>query len=280
MDFAFVRLYQHQLEKIADSKHPEVVFVGDSSLGNAIDVDEFELLSGMRTENLALTGAYGYSGTLNMIRRVLQQNSPDLFVIMQSPDMLTRSVAYDGYLHTALSPNDWRDVPLSVLVKTFANLDGITSMARTLVRQSGAPDNALLDNDYIRQGPPISRQRRKDFQVTASGINPKKAMFLERIAATCEDYQLKCVYAIGPWFEEFCKQSKTFIKETKAVVRDKGLPVVGGTPKCLPPDELGDSWDHVAPHAKAATTGFYYRSLLPFLVKTATTSRAKLQTTR
>ncbi|MEQ9639386.1 MAG: hypothetical protein RIM84_05115 [Alphaproteobacteria bacterium] len=40
-----------------------------------------------------------------------------------------------------------------------------------------------------------------------------------------------------------------------------GLPVVEGTPVCLPVTDVGDAKDHVAPPLKADYTLHYYRLL-------------------
>lgn len=265
MDFAFVKLYHYQLAKIEDQTRPDVVFVGDSSLGNAIDVAKFQRLSGKQAQNLALSAAYGYAGTLNMIRRVAQKQKPTLVVIMHTPDILTRPVAYDGYLYTALSLEDWKDIPLPILARTFANFDAIMSMARNLFRKSGMPDNMAITNDYIRQGPPLNSQGRESYRISAANINPKKLLFLKRIAAFCSGSDLQCVYTIGPWFEGFCEQSGGFISATKNLVSATGLTVTNEDPKCLAPQDLGDAWDHVVPHAKKTVTEFYYRQLQSFL---------------
>jgi len=265
MDFAFIKLYQYQLSKIESDARPDIVFVGDSSLGNAIDADEFQRLSGKHVQNLALTGAYGYAGTFNMIRRVTQANNPELVIIMHTPDIFTRPIAYDGYLHTALSLKDWRDIPFSILVKTFTNFDAVMSMARTFVRKSGMPDNMVISNDYIRQGPALNLDDNSNHQLSEASINLEKKMFLKKISAFCGDNGLQCVYAFGPWLELFCQQSQSFIKKTKEIVISTGLRVATEQPKCLSPNELGDAWDHVAPHSKKEATSFYFKKLQPFL---------------
>lgn len=267
MDFSFTKLYQYQLHKIESDPQSNVIFVGDSSLGNAIDVIEFQRLSGKVSQNLALTGAYGYGGTFNMIRRATQVNKPELVVIMHTPDIITRPVAYDGYLHTALSLTDWQDVPFSFLLRTFTNFDAITSMVRTFIRKSGMPDNMVISNDYIQQGPALKRSGTINFQIPTASVNPEKKLFLEKIAAFCTSAGLQCVYAFGPWFAPFCQQSEGLLNETKKIVTAAGLLIATESPKCLLPLELGDAWDHAAPNTKKEITAFYYTKLRPFLVR-------------
>ena len=62
----------YQIQKIDDKEFDEIdtIFVGDSSLGNAIDKKLFNSISKLRSENLSLTGSYGIAGSLGMIKKV------------------------------------------------------------------------------------------------------------------------------------------------------------------------------------------------------------------
>lgn len=266
MDFPFVKIYHYQLEKLKGASKIEIVFVGDSSLGNAIDIVEFKRLSGKNVQNLALTGSYGYAGSLNMIKRVVQVQKPEIVVIMHTPIILTLDVAYDGFLLTALSMSEWKkNVPLLVLAKTFVNFDAFLSMVRTLIRKTGIPENTHIANDYIRQGSLLNIRSTENYQVNIADIKIEKKIFLNKITSFCNSNDLQCVYAIGPWFEDHCKQFSGFISETNNIILSTGLALATEEPKCLAPHNLGDAWDHVAPHAKKEVTEFYYRKLRSFL---------------
>ena len=59
-------LYRYQTERI--DPEVQVIFVGDSSVGYAVDEELFTRTTGLKTQNLALTGSYGFGAALNMIR--------------------------------------------------------------------------------------------------------------------------------------------------------------------------------------------------------------------
>jgi hypothetical protein len=97
-------LLAHQISKF---EHPTAttLFLGDSSLGNAISAARWAELSGHSAANLALTGVYGYAGSYNFLRRALQRGRPDNVVIMHTADMPTRAVWDRAYELTKPEPN-------------------------------------------------------------------------------------------------------------------------------------------------------------------------------
>jgi hypothetical protein len=52
-------IYGYQRDKLGTARTIDIAFVGDSSLGNAINAELFSSLSGHNAVNLALTGSYG-----------------------------------------------------------------------------------------------------------------------------------------------------------------------------------------------------------------------------
>jgi hypothetical protein len=256
-DFAFTKLFEYQVEKTKNSSQFETVFVGDSSLGNGVDAKIWEQLSGEKTGNLALTGAYGYAGTLNMLRRVIKKGYPEKVIIMQTGDMLTRDVAWDGWLHTALTTSDFLDVPTQELLKTFANFDGLTSAARALVRRFGAPNNSPIAHDYIAQGASMSLGNREHFKVSVESFNPEKIKFLNALGGFCQENSLDCWYGVGPWYEKYCQQSSEWLELVIAKALEAGLKTLP-SPYCFSDEEIGDAWDHVAGPFKPQSTKYYF----------------------
>ena len=256
-DFAFTKLFEYQVDKIKNTSQFGTVFVGDSSLGNGVDAEIWEQLSGEKTINLALTGAYGYAGTLNMLRRVAEKGYPKKVIIMQTGDMLTRGVAWDGWLHTALTTSDFLEVPTQELLRTFANFDGLTSVARALVRRFGAPTNSPIVHDYIAQGASLSVGNREYFKVPVESFNPEKIMFLDALGDFCQKNSLDCWYGVGPWYEEYCQQSSEWLELVIAKAHEAGLKTLP-SPYCFSYEEIGDAWDHVAGPFKSKSTKYYF----------------------
>ncbi len=94
-------IYSYQRDKLDAARTIDIAFVGDSSLGNAIDATLFSSLAGHPAVNLALTGSYGSGGAYNMTYKVLQHHTPGLIVIMQSIDVMRRTEAFPGFYFSA-----------------------------------------------------------------------------------------------------------------------------------------------------------------------------------
>src|SRR5688572_25430320 len=95
-------LLDYQSAKL-DGQPADTIFVGDSTLGHAIDAELWSALSGRRSVNLALTGVYGYEGGFNFIRRSLRTLRPRNVILMYAPDMMARPVV-EGALEATRDP--------------------------------------------------------------------------------------------------------------------------------------------------------------------------------
>jgi hypothetical protein len=243
------RLLSHQLDKIAAAPRVDVLFVGDSSLGSVIDAEAWSRNSDRAVLSVPLTGHHGYAGSLNMLRRVLRHHRPRLVVVFQSPDMMSRKIAYDGLLYTADSFDELRGIPPWRLLAPLATLDIPMSMLANSVTPRGA-DQILFADDYIGQAkdPAWARAHilRSAKFLTPAMVNPEKATYLREIGALCARERIVCLYAHGPYVEPQCSSIGPYLQKVNAIVRASGLIVVPGTPVCMPFDDAGDAADHVA----------------------------------
>ena len=93
------RLLRTQLDRLEAAKEIDVVLLGDSSLGNAVDARAWSRESGKNVLALPLAGYFGYEGTLNMLRRVLRHDRPELVVVMQTIELASRELATRAETH-------------------------------------------------------------------------------------------------------------------------------------------------------------------------------------
>lgn len=259
--FDFHELYLYQRAKIDAALDVDTAFVGDSSLGNAIDARTWSDETGRPALNLALTGSFGYGGSFNMIHHVIDRARPRRIVIMQTLDMLTRGPSYRGYLVTSdrLFPLD--AVPLSVIVDAYLNLDTALAVVRKMYFRATTA-NLDVARDYIRQNRPVSMRpsfvrRYRSLQFEANAIDQGSLLYLRRIADLCRDKNLDCVYAHGPIIDSYCANSADYLRAANALIESTGLRVAKGTPVCMPLAEAGDSEDHVRPDLRESYTRKY-----------------------
>lgn len=243
----------------------QTIFVGDSSLGNAIDAAVWQQLSGRSASNLALTGFYGYGGSYNMIQRSLANGRPRNVIVMQTVDMLSRPLSERAYDLTR-DPAQVGLLPrLRLAVSQSVNFDELGESVGWL--RAGRPNvRSPLDGDYIKQGPALVPPAQVvGFSVRT--IQPAKRKYLNEIAGLCSREGLNCLYVHGPLASPWCEHSRDYMQAVARLINQPGLRLVSPDAFCMPAGEIGDSTDHVAPAHKAAYTRRYYALLQPYLVR-------------
>lgn len=273
------QILAYQLAKLQHAAAMDTIFVGDSSLGNGLDAAYFDHLAGTRSMNLALTGSHHFAGTLNMIRRVLDQGGAvKRIVVMQSLWVWQGASSYDGYIQTA--GGFWL-VPTDLLT----NLRLVRQLGRTLLDVGSAiqPDHLAAALRYMLTGESgrvttastfaaydfQSRENRFDPEVfrdyVASAINPDADRFLRHIGALCASHGITCIYVHGPTFEPVAAQWRPYLPEINSKIRAAGLTLVDDEAFTFGLDDRGDSEFHVHPSAKKRYTRRYVALLSSFL---------------
>lgn len=267
----YAPLLAYQLEKLDRSAGFDTVFVGDSSLGNAIDAETFDRLTGRRSVNLALTGLFGYAGSYNMLRRAIEKE-PGLrtVVVIQAADMMARADDLRGYV---LSTPRVLDPDLPAALRRPAAEAWIgelldwqtlkTAVRAPLLRLLSRPvRDIVIEGDYVRQA-----ATRAPFgpALRAEDVVPGKLDFLQRIAELCRARNLTCVYAHGPLAAPLLDRSQGFFRRADQLIGTTGLPLAAPGPVPLAEDQIGDTQNHAAPAEKAAMTARYAALLRPFI---------------
>jgi hypothetical protein len=254
-------IYVFQRAKVYDGKPVDVAFVGDSSLGNAIDAATFTTLSGLAAANLALNGSYGSGGAFNMTYKLLDAKAPKLIVVTQSIDTMRRRDAFPGFYFSAEPSQLLTTSPIRILELYFS-----WKTARRVVEQISKhglqPRHETFAGDYIAQtrAPLGARavQELADNPLEPDMVAGAQLDYLARIAALCKQRGVACLYAHGPIYEGYCTQALDYIERLNTQIAEAGLQVVSGTPICLPESEVGDSIDHIRSDLKKAYTQRYF----------------------
>lgn len=267
-------LLNTQLAKIiAESGAPDTLVVGDSSAGNAVDAQLWSQMAGRPAINLALTGGFGYPGSLNMLRRQVDRFKPANVVIIQTISIAADPPALAG--HTRSSPDLFSphmtpvEIASGLAVTAMDYLD-LFALTRAVKSLGKAPEVPFV-NDYIAQSAPKAeseRRKRTDGPATMV-VHPETVAFLGRIATYCRAQGLNCLYAHGPMYEETCRREWVYIDDLSQRVRAAGLSLVGGTPLCLPARKLGDTDNHVHPDFKPESTRAYFHLVQATLAQSA-----------
>ena len=262
IDITVFDLYRYQQAKLRREGAVDTIFVGDSSLGNAIDASYWSDLSGNSTLNLALAGSFGYPGYYNVLRQAVAAHSPRLVIIMATAETMQRSVSYRGYLITTTLTDALDVVPPMTFVETYANGETAWRVLRRVAQRLTGSLKSRIHADYIAQRTrltdPISSARLAGDTLNVDRIQSDQLQFLRAISELCSAQNLICVYAHGPILDIYCKTSQVYLSETSRLIESTELVVVDGTPVCVPPSEVGDSVDHVGPTFKREYTRRYF----------------------
>jgi hypothetical protein len=268
-----------RLDKIAKTDDVVIAFVGDSSLGNAIDETRVGEAFGSQAVNLGLTGSFGVEGSLNMLRRT-KARWPDTLktvVIMQTVDMFTRAVTPEGYMRTLCDDC----VPVGTILRDDdATGDGrlmaeyavnrvfhYQYITRVMKRLMGHKNLRVQPfdpaHDYIQQGENafVKRKGKPLTGINPSQLNLEKFAYLKQIDTECKNLQLNCVFAYGPVYQEVADLSADYMAEmTKRIQSNWSF--AGPVPSyLLQKEQVGDSLDHAATSAKADVTDYYIDQL-------------------
>jgi len=262
-------LYRYQVNKLnKNHQNFNTVFLGDSSLGNALNAELFNSLSGLKSANLALTGLYGFAGTYNMLKKSVKLNNIKNVIIVHALDMMSKPVAYNGYFYSLDSLSDIIELKINetiCLLETSINeIFSINSIKRIMlyyILQKNKRDT--IEKDYIKQ------MTKKKFSDNISNLtintNHDKLLFLKKIVNYCNNNKINLLYLHGPHLNNINSKSIKDIRITNMLIESTGIKLIDNI--CfLKQEQVGDNIDHVLPYYKEMSTHFYYKNIKDYLV--------------
>jgi len=258
-------LLNYQREKIARERNVQGVLLGDSSLGNAVNAKLLSDLSGTKWLNLALTGNHGFAGAYNLLRQTLERQPLERVILMGNPELMSTGAAWRGYFFTS---RNWKDIAsllnddaltlpqrLEFLKTIFVELyylrvlKYVKGTLVSLLSKEGSFQEHIFEDDYIRQGPPISIETFDHSEVNerVQPANPEKMIFINKIAWLCRERELSCYYAHGPLFKPINDAAGPILKEYDRHLSDTGIINLTPDGHAMPENEVGDRLSHLAP---------------------------------
>lgn len=278
----------HQIARLEQNKATDLVLLGDSTLNAAIDEQLFAELTGHSVQSLALTGLWGYAGSLALLERMIERRPPAAVLLMHTSDMMGRETSDFGYFLASEQAASHLLTDPDVMSAVKDNLTSAQNFKkwyknwRRRMKKSGQmewpfrPTDAALPGQSASlgaQGPSIRDEvfgnadlgpfMRKHMNL--SHINQEKVKYLERLSTLCRNHDLPCFYAHGPIASPFLEDVHRFHQVANPIIEALGLHLLPGTPEALAYDEVGDTEDHVAPEARTAFTCRFASLLRPHL---------------
>lgn len=263
-DFPEARLLRTQLDRLDAAKEVDVLLLGDSSLGNAVDAAAWSRESGRDVLALPLAGYIGYEGSLNMLRRTLRRHQPELVVIMQTIELAARSPAPHGTLLTAETWDDLEGVRPWDVVSYFASLEITRGILANLLQGDHGERADILRRGFVAQKkePDLDEVRAQQVFLQPEDLDEAKLAVLDRLGALCRERGIRCVYAHGPYLEPACSAAGDYLASLDRRIRNSGLEVLAPSPLCFALDQAGDAPDHVADSLRPLFSAAYRRLVL------------------
>jgi predicted metallopeptidase len=259
----YQKLYAYQIAKLQnDLSSIDLIFIGDSSLGNALNVNLFNSLSRFKALNLSLTGSYGFAGNYNLLKKVIKKNSHiKKIIIVQTIDMMAREISYLGYLYTIEFISDFTELSFKdkkKLIETCMNsFFSIDHLSRYISHHSKM-DQTKIEKDYIKQNSPITVDTHQT--PLRIRINKEKSKFLKKIVHLCHQHHIRLIYMHGPYLDILDKQSMKDIALINKHIQETGIDLIPGIP-FMSKQKIGDKIDHVHPDYKNEMTLRIYQML-------------------
>lgn len=268
-------IVRFQNEKIAGlpAGSIDTVFIGDSSLGNAIDAKLFDRLSNTRSVNLALTGSFAYAGGLVMLKKVAEKQPIRNVVLFYAIDAIARG-NNEGYFFAGGSPFD---VNLTVrdrlgLFSRYSKrlLDARTAAAflpKLGIEKDPIPaqfyrDDYLVSDSKIR----LDSELVRDFKMPGE-VEREAIAFLNAIADLCREKRWNCLYVHGTMLARLAASEKTqvFVQLANRYIGRAGLHLVNANPLLIADHDRGDTIYHAAREHRADFTRKLYDMLRALL---------------
>jgi hypothetical protein len=279
-DNAMCALAHYRQRQIRTASPPvDTMFVGDSTLGFALDDHRFSELKRGQTINLGTAGfVFGLPSAYSLIEQAVERFHPKNIVIMLTPHTFALSIkelgdapikgfvlASGGHHALLFSVNgeiSW--LVLKQLARLAFDSDSFSHGLQILTLQQAYSTDCAKCVDYFSVLP---RDVIDAARVSQSWTHPTHDYepFLRKISATCKSEAINCIYVHGTLLAKLCDQSAPYIAEITKMVHDAGIQVAQPSPICVPPREIGNSFNHVHPDFREKYTDEIYAVLSPYL---------------
>ena len=265
---------KYQLSKIKSiDKNISTIIVGDSSGGNAINAKYFSKLTGLKTENLCLTGEWGILGSLGIAKKVTKKNGNiKNIIIIQTLDIWGREYPKESMIELFPADEIQKNINLSEIFSYFFNLKEIKWHIKYVYLKYifNTTDIKIdSDNDYTLQSHEKYsnglKKIRKGSTLNGQIISDAKIIELDMIQNFCSSNNLNCIFAHGPIHEEIKNNSEAFLDYMGEHIKNKFRIHFINKIFSYENYKLGNTDDHIDVKYKNDVTHDYYLEIKEYL---------------
>lgn len=249
-------LVNHQVAKI--NKNYDVVFLGDSSLGHAINSNLWSELSDKPSLNMALTGNFSFAGAYAILEEIIDKKKEvKTLVIVNNVYAWQENIKYTGYEYIKKQNNFF----LKYINYIDKNIFEIKNFYyQLIIKKNKKKFLNLIVNDFMKFGKKITKDANYTFEINL--FNEDKSFYLKKIINLCSKFNIECFYFHGPIYENLCTELNfAFIKRINNELSDLGIKFDPNI-NCLNHDQIGDTVYHTSANYKNIMTKIYYEKYL------------------
>ena len=245
-------LLNYQLDKINNEKKKvKTIFVGDSSLGHAINASIIESITGKKTLNLALNANVSYSGSFGMLENYKFDNLENIY-ILSSLDSWRKTL--DSSVYDRITSNKNLLEKYKWILKSNFNYKVFYQTLTFAVFSEKYP---AISDDYLE------RSNRKIKIDEFKKINENKIKYLKKIFNYCFEEKINCKFYHTPIVEYHCQNSisKKYISNVFNLL-EKNKINYSKTLFCYDNNSFTDSMDHLSEKQKIKFSNFFAKDII------------------
>ena len=276
LDYSYTEndvIRKYQLNKINNNSFKDVstIILGDSSSGNVISAQHFYKLSGLKSENLSLTAAWGIEGSLGVLKKSLASNKKiKNIIIIQTFDVWSNPLTKESLLELSSILNALSTINLTDIISYYFNPREIIWFLRSFFGFNNELLEIDMENDFLKQRDSKysngERVLSDDFSLNGRLFSIDKVGEISRLVSFCNDNNLNCILVNGPIHSKLAKQSKKYIQYIvrKLTFFSSEIQYITNI-STFSNSKMGDSDDHLDVAYKKLVTKKYYALIKPYL---------------
>jgi hypothetical protein len=266
------RMSQNRLLQIK-TESANIIFIGDSSLGEALDENYFSEISGIKTKNFSLTaGPHGFAASYNILRHIVERKSDvKLVVMVQTPWIWASSdFALGGYCSTVDGLDSHKPIELELLKSRFdclyyeyANIGILKDEIKQRLMRGGI--KTPEDRTYKNGKKNVLEEIRSGKFEKIRKLPPNKVKAIHMIDDYMADKKIKLLYIQGTLHRQIAEKYRSSIAKQQKILKE--LKHIVFIEKYLYPrnENMGNTENHVDISYKKGATRFYFEALKPYL---------------
>ena len=256
---------EYQIHKIKSKEFKDVptIFVGDSSCGNAINATYFSQLSKQKSVNLALTGSWGFAGSLGMIKQAIKHN-PKIknIIIIQTPDIWKRELPEQSFLELYEFPDIYNNLKWSTIFSYYFNPKEFFWNIQQSFQEQNINDMIDYENDYVVQKKKKYSNNQKHIYAHQSlntvQVNKAKIKELTMLNNYCKSESLNCIFLKGPLHKKITDSSMIHLNKIDSLLKTQNELIYFKNNFSYENECIGDSLDHIDTKCKKEVTLEYF----------------------